>query len=151
MDAPWGLLAHLDRVSFDTQANGWLDATVAMAFFDPELGFIVSPNALVWSGSLIAPYSGTYRMAFASEDTMRLQVDGRPVDVVTVRPEGWATVGTGSQMQLTQGAHRVQVTLDISHGGRELARWNWVPPTPTGAVDTSSPWSVVPPWVLRPD
>ncbi len=150
MDAPWGLTARVARSTGDA-ASVQLDATVAMAFFDPELGFVIAPNSIVWSGSLIAPRDGTYRMAFASEDTMHLQVDNQPVDVVTVKPEGWATVGVGSQVQLTSGPHRVQVTLDVSHGGRDLARWNWIPPMPSGGMDPSSSWSVVPPRNLRPD
>jgi hypothetical protein len=151
MDAPWGLLAHLSRAYVQGQPSAFLDATVAMAFFDPEVGFVIAPNTMVWSGSLVAPRSGLYRMAFSSEDTMHLQVDGQPVDVVSVKPDDWQTVGTGSTVQLSQGAHRVQVTLDISHGGRELARWNWVPPQANGALETTSDWSVVPPQVLRPD
>lgn len=82
---------------------------------------------------------------------MHLQVDGQPVDVVTVKPEGWPTVGAGSQVTLSEGPHRVQVTLDITHGGRELARWNWVPPSSSGALDIETGWSVVPPQFLRPD
>ena len=82
---------------------------------------------------------------------MHLQVDGRLVDVATLKPEVWRDVGVGSQVQLTQGAHRVDVTLDITHGGRELARWNWVPPLESGAMDGVSAWGVTPPQVLRPD
>jgi hypothetical protein len=151
MDAPWGLVARLGRGYVQGTAGTFLDAAVAMAFFNPEVGFVISPNAMVWSGSLVAPWTGVYRMAFGSQDSMHLQIDGQPVDVVTVRPEGWQTVGSGSAVQLSQGAHRVQVTLDITHGGRELARWNWVPPQANGAMDTDSEWSVVPPHVLRPD
>jgi hypothetical protein len=150
MDAPWGLLARLAR-----PASGYpdthLDSAVTMAFFDPELGYVAVPNSIVWSGSLVAPESGTYRMAFASEDTMHLVLDSRPVDVVKARPDDWRTLGVGSLVELSAGPHRVQLTLDISHGGRDLARWNWVPPLANGAVDTASPWSVVPPPVLRPD
>ena len=82
---------------------------------------------------------------------MHLQLDDQPVDVMTVRPERWQNVGTGSQVVLSEGVHRVQVTLDITHGGRELARWNWVPPLASGAIDANGAWSVVPPQVLRPD
>jgi hypothetical protein len=150
MDAPWGLLAHLNRPATDV-LGAHLDSMVSMAFFDPELGFVAIPNTIIWTGSLLAPTAGVYRMAFASEDGMHLQLDGEPVDVVTTTPESWQTVGMGSQVTLSAGAHRVAVTLDISHGGRELARWNWVPPLPDGEPDTLSGWSVVPPWVLRPD
>ena len=145
MDAPWGLLAHLG-----TPATTLLDSTVSMAFFDPELGFVSSPNVILWTGSLLAPRTGVYRMAFAAEDDMQLQVDGRPIDVVTVGPDAWRNVGVGSQVELSAGPHRVQVSLGITHGGRELARWNWVPPLDSGTVDTATPWSVVPPSVLRP-
>jgi hypothetical protein len=146
MDAPWGLLAQA-RDPLTTL----LDATVSMAFYEPELENVTMPKSIVWTGSLVAPRGGTYRMAFATEDPMQLEVDGQPVDVVTVGPDGWRTVGLGSAVPLTQGAHRVQVTLEITHGGRELARWNWVPPAADGSPDANGDWSVVPPSVLRPD
>ena len=131
--------------------DAFLDATIAMAFFGPEIGFVRMPNSIVWSGALLAPRSGEYRMAFAAEDTMHLQVDGRAVDVVTVSPEQWAAVGLGSTVRLDEGPHVVRVTLDVTHYGRELARWNWVPPAADGALDSAREWSVVPPQVLRPD
>jgi hypothetical protein len=146
MDAPWGLLGRVTGGSPD----GFLDATIAMAFFDPEIGPVTAPNVVSWSGTLLAPRSGTYRMAFAAEDQMQLDVDGQRVEVITVPPDGWARVGQGSLVQLTEGAHQVQVTLLVSHGGRELARWNWVPPLPDGTVATGGQWTVVPPMNLRP-
>ena len=90
-------------------------------------------------------------MAFSAEDAMHLRVDGRLMDVVTTKPDEWRNVGAGSSVQLSAGVHRVQVMLDITHGGRELARWSWVPPLADGSVDGGSTWSVVPPWLLRPD
>ena len=53
-------------------------------------------------------------------------------------------------MQLTEGAHRVEISLLVTHGGRELARWNWVPPNPDGTAASGGQWTVVPPMVLRP-
>jgi hypothetical protein len=150
MDAPWGLLARVARPT-GSAGDVYLDSMISMAFFDPELPAVAPPNQVVWSGWLNAPTSGAYRMAFASEDGMHLQLDGQPVEVVTVKPDDWRGVGTGSTVQLEAGPHRVQVTLDVSHGGRELARWNWVPPQASGAVDAGGSWSVVPPSVLRPD
>jgi hypothetical protein len=150
MDAPWGLVAQVER-PISSGLNAYLDSMVSMAFFDPELGGVPIPNALVWSGWLVAPRSGAYRMAFAAEDSMRLLIDGQPMNVVTVPPEGWRGVGLGSQVDLAEGVHRVEVRLEITHGGREQARWNWVPPLNDGSLDTTSPWSVVPPQALRPD
>ena len=132
-------------------AGAFLDATIATAFFDTEIGSVPVPNTMTWSGSLLAPRSGVYRMAFAADDAVRLEIDGRPANVTWVRPAAWRTVGRGSEVQLSEGPHTVLVTLDITHEGRELARWNWVPPTSSGAVDTASEWSVMPPSVLRPD
>lgn len=149
MDAPWGLLARPSQAP--RTSDVYLDSTVSMAFWDPELSFVLPPSELTWSGTLLAPSSGTYRFAFASEDAMRLELDGQAVDVVTLKPDDWRTVGIGSTVNLTEGAHRVRVTLTVTHGGREVARWNWVPPQPSGAVDATGAWSVVPPWVLRPD
>jgi hypothetical protein len=155
MDAPWGLLAHVARPprarSLGGPADASLDATIAMAFSDPELGSVSAPNSITWSGSLLASHDGVYRMAFASEDPMHLEIDGRPVDVVCVNPDQWRSVGLGSQVHLGEGWHSVRVTLEVTHGGRELARWNWVPPTASGAADTAAEWSVVPPSALRPD
>jgi hypothetical protein len=156
METPWGLLGHLAHPSapahsLASPADAFLDATIAMAFFDPEIGSIDWPNSFVWTGSLVAPRSGMYRMAFATDDTMHLQVDDRPIDVASIGPERWPSIGIGSRVSLTEGTHRIRVTLDVTHGGRELARWNWVPPTPGGTLDTATDWSVVPPHVLRPD
>jgi hypothetical protein len=153
MDAPWGLLG---RVASRSQpavapADAFLDATIAMAFFTPEVGIVRSPDSIVWAGALLVPRSGVYRMAFAAEDTMQLHVDGQAVEVVTVRPEQWASVGIGSVVRLEEGRHAVRVTLDVTHSGRELARWNWVPPASDGALDSATEWSVVPPQVLRPE
>ncbi len=152
MDAAWGLLARVDQPLFN-QPSLHLAGMVAMAFFEPELGPAHSgpANGVIWSGALLAPYSGTYRMAFAAEDAMHLRVDGQPVDVVTVSPDGWRDVGPGTPVELSAGSHRVEVRLDVTHGARELARWNWVPPRADGTPDANAAWSVVPPWVLRPD
>jgi hypothetical protein len=149
MDAPWGLQV---RTTWSTGAAGEsrLDATVATAFFDPELRPASPPGSVVWSGTLLAARNGAYRMAFAGEDRLSLQVDGRPVDVVSVTPDQWARVGTGSTVQLSEGPHTVAITLDVTHAGRELARWNWVPPLADGSADNTTQWSVVPPSVLRP-
>jgi hypothetical protein len=153
MDAPWGLLGRVASRSQTAMpaADAFLDATIAMAFFSPEIGFVRFPDSIIWSGALLAPRSGEYRMAFAAEDTMHLQVDGQAVDVVTLGPEQWASAGLGSTVRLEEGPHLVRVTLDVTHTGRELARWNWVPPVPSGALDSAREWSVVPPQVLRPD
>jgi hypothetical protein len=82
---------------------------------------------------------------------MRLEIDGQPVKVVSVRPDDWQTVGAGSEVRLTEGRHAVRVFLDVTHGGRDVARWNWVPPMPDGRTDVAASWAVVPPNVLRPD
>jgi hypothetical protein len=153
MDAPWGLLGRVASRSQSAMppADAFLDATIAMAFFSPEVGLVRAPESVVWSGALLAPRSGVYRMAFAAEDTMQLHVDGQAVEVVTVRPEQWASVGIGSVVRLEEGRHAVRVTLDVTHSGRELARWNWVPPASDGALNSATEWSVVPPQVLRPE
>jgi hypothetical protein len=157
MDAPWGLLARarprmgLASAASNRPPDAVLDATIAMTFFDPEMGYVLSPSTIEWSGTLLAPREGTYRMAFSAEDMMHLQIDGQPIDVVTVKPDQWPSVGLGSLVRLTEGPHNLRVTLDVTHGGRELARWNWVPPAPGGAPDSSTDWAVVPPQVLRPD
>jgi 4-amino-4-deoxy-L-arabinose transferase-like glycosyltransferase len=155
MDAPWGLLARIEKAqpsrSAASPADSFLDSTVAMAFFEPELGPVSTPNTITWSGSLLVPRTGVYRMGFSSDDTMRLEIDGRPVQVVSVRPDDWQTVGAGSEVRLTEGRHAVRVFLDVTHGGRDVARWNWVPPMPDGRTDVAASWAVVPPNVLRPD
>jgi hypothetical protein len=150
MDAPWGLLARLARPT-GTASDVNLDSTVSMAFFDPELSAVAAPNQVVWSGELLAPTTGNYRMAFAAEDPMHLQLDGQPVDVVTLKPDDWRPGALGTPVHLDAGPHRVRLTLDVTHNGRELARWNWVPPMANGEADSSGAWSVVPPSALRPE
>src|SRR5262249_57393399 len=90
---PWGLLGQVAAPVGNTlpsPANGFLDAAVAMAFVDPELSGVRPPNSLTWSGTLLAPTTGDYRMAFAAEDPMQLEVDSQRVAVVTVPPAGSA-------------------------------------------------------------
>src|SRR5262249_36992451 len=92
MDAPWGLLGQVAApvgINLPSPANGFLDAAVAMAFVDPELSGVRPPNSLTWSGTLLAPTTGDYRMAFAAEDPMQLEVDSQRVAVVTVPPDGF--------------------------------------------------------------
>ncbi|HET6317959.1 MAG TPA: PA14 domain-containing protein, partial [Chloroflexota bacterium] len=154
MDAQWGLFVHVASPvppALPSPADGVLDSTVAMAFFDPELAGGGPPNSLTWSGTLLAPTLGVYRMAFAAEDPMQLEVDHQRVEVVNVAPDAWSRVGQGSLIPLSAGPHDVRITLQVTHGGREVARWNWVPPLADGSVDASGQWSVVPPMVLRPD
>jgi hypothetical protein len=90
-------------------------------------------------------------MAFASEDPMRLEVDGGRVEVQRVGPGEWGRLGVGSLVQLTEGPRHVRVILDVTHGGRDLARWNWVPPNANGVADLGAEWAIVPPMLLRPD
>ncbi len=148
MDAPWGLLGRVER---GAAVDPFLDATVSMAFFEPELIGTVSPNIITWTGLFVAPRTGMYRMAFAAEDQMQLRLDGQPVTVLTVGPDQWRGLGQGSLLAIVEGQHEVRITLDVTHGGRELARWSWVPPLPDGGVDSRGEWSVVPPMVLRPE
>jgi hypothetical protein len=155
MDAPWGLLGQPDRPALtaadDALTHSFLDATIATAFFEPEVGPLPLPNAIEWSGTLLAPRAGSYRMAFVAEDDMQLALDGTVTPVATMRSPSWRAVGVGSIVELSAGPHRVRVTLRVTHDGRELARWDWVPPSADGAADDGSDWSVVPPSALRPD
>src|SRR5262249_52119518 len=125
MDAPWGLLSRLERRQTTGEqplapADALLDSTIAMAFFPPEFGFVQTPNTLTWTGTLVAPRTGIYRMAFAAEDEMRLELDGERVEVQVARPDAWPPSGVGSQVRLAEGPHRVRVTLLVTHGGRDL-------------------------------
>jgi len=155
MDAPWGLLARVARpargLPAPAPADAFLDATVAMAFVDPELGYISPPNTITWSGSLVAPRDGEYRFAFAADDPVRVLLDDQPMDVVWVKPEQWQSVGIGTRVRLSEGRHTVQVAVDVTHGGREVVRWMWVPPAAGGSLDANGEWTVVPPTALRPD
>jgi hypothetical protein len=155
MDAPWGLLAELkrpiiQRPSGPVSADVSLDTTVGMAFFEPELQEVGSDSTVVWSGSLLVESGGLHRMVFAAEDPMTLELDGQPVGVPTFPPDAWARADLGAVVPLTAGLHTVRVTLQVTHGGRDLARWNWVPPRTDGSLDAASAWTVVPPMVLRP-
>jgi hypothetical protein len=146
MTAPWGLLGRAAG-----RPDPFVDATVATAFLSPELQDVPIPTSVTWTGTLLAPRDGLYRMAFAAEDPMSLELDGSPLSIATVGPDAWSNVGEGTPVMLAAGPHRVQVTQQVTHGGRNLARWNWVPPRADGTLDQRTPWTVVPPSVLRPD
>jgi hypothetical protein len=157
MDAPWGLLGRVvsengkARASSSDTASLFLDTTVAGAFLSQYMPIKGPPFAVEWAGSLVAARGGTYRVAFASEGEVSLQIDDRPIVVRAVKPEEWKSVGAGTPVELAAGAHRIRIGFRSNSGGRSVIRLNWVPPTADGRLNERGEWTVVPPMVLRPD
>lgn len=156
MDTPWGLLGHVTSggnakasAGSDLSAS-FLDTTVAAAFLHQYVPLTSTPYRIEWDGWLLAPRAGTYRMAFSSDGVVGLQIDNHPVDVASVKPDSWKSVGSGTTVDLQAGPHPVRITLTMTNGGRSVVRWNWVPPLPDGRVDPNTSFTVVPPTVLRP-
>jgi hypothetical protein len=153
MEAPWGLLARAIPEGEDgasPQADAFLDATLAAAFLD-RAGPLPDPGQIVWRGTLLAPRSGTYRMAFGADAPITLELDGQPIEIQQESAETWAQLRQGTPVELTAGAHQVRVTMAIPPAGRTLIRWIWALPAADGQLDADAAWSIVPPMRLRPE
>ena len=124
----------------------FLDSTIAASWLDHYISLGTRPSAVVWTGTLLAPRTGAFRMEFSVEGKIAVEVDGRPVSVQQVKPEAFQATSPGTVVQLEAGAHPVRVNLTLEGGGRTLVRWNWVPPTPNGQPGLSGRWSIVPRW-----
>ena len=101
--------------------------------------------------TLLAPRSGTYRMAFGADSPVTLELDGQPIEIQQESAETWGQLRQGTPVELAAGEHQVRVTMAISPAGRTLIRWIWALPTADGQLDADAAWSVVPPTRLRPE
>lgn len=157
MDAPWGLLGQVSpgvgptTSSADPVTTKFLDSVVAAAFLGNYVPLPSMPTTVVWSGTFLAPRSGTYRMVFAADGQIAIEIDGRPVSIEQMSPDAFAATDLGTAIKLEDGSHSVRITLTLDHSPRTVVRWNWVPPGAGGELDSTGDWSVVPPMVLRPD
>jgi hypothetical protein len=131
------------------QAGAFLDATLAAAFLDRD-GPLPGAGRIVWRGTLLAPRSGVYRMAFGADAPVTLELDGQPIEIQQETAETWDQLRQGTPVALTEGPHQVQVTMAIKPASRTLIRWTWALPTADGQLDADAAWSVVPPMRLRP-
>ncbi|MCC6627000.1 MAG: glycosyltransferase family 39 protein [Chloroflexi bacterium] len=153
MDAPWGLLGRAipqGESAASPRVRMFLDLTLSAAFMH-NIEPLPRPGQIVWRGTLLAPRSGVYRMAFATDAPLRLEIDGQSIAVQQERAETWDKVKEGTPIELTAGPHPIVVTMQMPEGGRTLIRWVWAPPLADGRRDVEGDWAMVPPMVLRPE
>src|SRR5205823_14107738 len=131
-------------------AETFLDSTLAVTSLDHYVPVGPPPFTVAWSGSLVAPRTGAYRLSVVSDGAVTVDLDGKPLNLPTAKPESWQPTANGSPIQLSAGPHPIRVTLLMANGGRSIARLSWVPPRGDGQVDVQGDWSVVPPSALRP-
>jgi hypothetical protein len=95
------------------------------------------PFDAVWTGRLLVPETGSYRMWFDAQGQVELLLDGR----VVYRKSGEGDGQTGSEMTLAKGPHELEIRYHaLSSPG--FFEWRWRPP--------SGIESIVPPSVLSP-
>jgi PA14 domain len=89
-----------------------------------QLGALPYPSCVLWSGSIYAPTSGTYRFVVAADDVGWLTIDRQ----VVVPDPGAVTkaIGEGS-VRLDAGWHRITVGERNIWGGAYI-RLSWEPP-----------------------
>ncbi len=113
-----------------------VDRTLLMAWIDPEP--LTGAFSVTWTGWLMAPRGGKYRLRLGADDGVRLWVDGRVVGE-SLRP------GTVNQVMVTlplsAGPHAIRVDY-FQRGGAKALAFYWQPP--------KSPETVVPPSALYP-
>jgi hypothetical protein len=125
---PNGFLPHIQRVDPE------LD-------FDNvgELGGMPAPSHVIWTGTLRAPRTGSYRFGIEADDSGWVTIDSTPV----IRDPGDIAQGSGTGLVfLTAGLHRIEVG-ERNLGGDAALRLTWQPPD-------SAP-QVVPSTVLTPE
>src|SRR5205823_5856448 len=98
-------------------------STVAAGFLDDYANLATRPATIAWTGQLLAPRTGVYRMQFVVEGRVDLQMDGKPGSVEQLNPDGLKAGTSGTDVTLDAGPHQVRVTLTLDHGGRTVIRW----------------------------
>ena len=98
--------------------------------------------AVRWTGSLLAPISGSYQFQTVSDEGVRLWVDGQPL--IDHWTSHLRTTDTSASVMLTAG-QRVQIRLEyVERTGPAEMRWRWKTPG-------SGSFGAVPAAVLLPD
>jgi 4-amino-4-deoxy-L-arabinose transferase-like glycosyltransferase len=114
-----------------------LDGALASWNLCEEFQFGGEPFDAVWTGSLIVPGPGPYRMGLLASGTAELKIDGQTV----VRSEGAHDKAVGASGVLSAGEHAVELSFRQTV---EPARLEWTWTEPGGKT------SIVPPSALRP-
>lgn len=83
-----------------------------------------APFSVRWTGTLMAPVDGAYRLQLNADDGVRLWIDGQLVGE-SVAPDTVNLVDT--LVQLSAGAHDVRIDYFQRGGGKGLEFW-WQPP-----------------------
>jgi hypothetical protein len=113
-----------------------LDRALASGGLAEEIPYGLPFNA-VWTGRLLAPEAGTYRMIFAAQGDLELVLDGRTV--LKRGPDGEDDVS--ADVGLEKGTHDVEIRYRARRMPGFLD-WRWRPPSGIEAI--------VPPSALRP-
>ncbi|HQR45438.1 MAG TPA: PA14 domain-containing protein, partial [Thermoanaerobaculia bacterium] len=137
-DRPPGGLYGVVSFETDKKPQHRLDGTIATGGLSEEIVAEGHPYQAVWTGTLAAPETGTYRMGLLAEGEAELTLDGRVA--VRVDPAGGET--KSAEVALTAGPHPVTLTFRKARGSGAL-QWTWKPPSADGET-------IVPPSVLTP-
>lgn len=127
----FGRLVHEGRPEIHRR-----DRTIATGGIGDEIPWGMPFDAF-WTGQLLAPETGRYRMSIDAQGEVELQLDGNVV-------YGRAAGGEGSpsgEVELSKGPHALEIRYHaVSAPG--FIEWRWQPP--------SGVESIVPPSVLAP-
>lgn len=138
LSAPPGGLYGVVKFETAKRPQCRLDGTIATGGFSEEIGAEGHPYQGVWTGTLEAPESGTYKMSLYSEGEAELTLDGR----VAFRPSSAVGDTKSADVVLTAGPHLVSLTFRKARGPGGL-QWTWKPPS-------ASTETIVPTSVLKP-
>ncbi len=114
-----------------------LDGTLATWNLSDEFEFGGERFGAVWTGSLVAPATGSYEMGLLASGTAELKIDGQTV----LRSDGAHDKPVASSVTLGAGEHAVELSFKESVEPARL-EWTWTPPGGRS--------SIVPPSALRP-
>lgn len=92
----------------------------------PAPGFPSTQFSVRWSGTLLAPESGTYTLSFTGDDGFRVWLDGKTI--MDHWQNGSATTMTAEAN--LQGGKKYELRIEYyQDGGDYTARFNWLPPS----------------------
>jgi len=150
VDPPAGAGTGLLAQYFNDAGSGISFTALALTRTDPTVDFDwanAAPAPLVqadnfsvrWSGELLAPVTGTYTLTTASDEGVRLYVDGQ------LLVDNWVdhTLATNSSTVSLAAGQRYAIRMDFyERGGPATARLSWTYP--------GQSTQIVPQWFLYP-
>jgi len=113
------------------------DRTIASGGLGDDVSF-APPFRALWTGKLLVPETGTYRMTFDAQGEVEMKIDGS----VVYRSEGEGEEGASGDVALTQGAHDLAIRYGAVHAPGYI-EWRWRPPS--GIESIVPPSALVPP------